>query len=533
MNAMRLDDLLRGIASPDSGDIMVTGLTQDSREVRAGDAFVALAGGGHHGIEFAEAAIEKGAVAVLAEKTETGNREQETVELRVSFVPRSPVPAVWIEDLRTHLGEIAARFFGDPSAAMTLVGVTGTSGKTSTVQLLAQAFAYLGKRAATIGTLGAGLHGAIEAGERTTPDVIRVHGLLAGFRDVGATHVAVEVSSHALDQHRVDGIHFDVAVFTNLTRDHLDYHGTMEAYGAAKAKLFAWPNLRAAVINVDDAFGWALATEFQKNQRHPSQRNVIPAMDWPGSNARDGKRTQTHGRKKLIRCGIQSDAADVHARDVHTHSDGIDFELATPWGSGRVNSRLLGRFNVANLLAVAGTLAALDVPFGRILETLEVLEPIRGRMNRLGGGALPLVVVDYSHKPDALEQVLDALRAHCEGKLICVFGCGGERDAGKRPLMGAIAERLADVVIVTDDNPRGEDGDAIVAQIVAGMHAPERAWVERDRARAIALALDRASAGDVVLVAGKGHETYQEVAGTKRPFDDLQVARATLEVRAC
>jgi len=520
VNAMRLDDLLRGIASPDSGDIMVTGLTQDSREVRAGDAFVALAGAANHGIEFAEAAIKKGAVAVLAEKTETGNREQETVESRVSFVPRSPVPvpAVWIGDLRTHLGEIAARFFGDPSAAMTLVGVTGTSGKTSTVQLLAQAFAYLGKRAATIGTLGAGLHGAIEAGERTTPDVIRVHGLLAEFRDAGATHVAMEVSSHALDQHRVDGIHFDVAVFTNLTRDHLDYHGTMEAYGAAKARLFAWPNLHAAVINVDDAFGWALATEFQKNQRHPGQG--VAGI-------------QTQGRKKLIRCGIGSDAADVHARDVHTHSDGIDFELATPWGSGRVNSRLLGRFNVANLLAVAGTLAALDVPFGQIRETLEVLEPIRGRMNRLGGGALPLVVVDYSHKPDALEQVLDALRAHCEGKLICVFGCGGERDAGKRPLMGAIAERLADVAIVTDDNPRGEDGDAIVAQIVAGMRAPEHALVERDRARAIALALDRASAGDVVLVAGKGHETYQEVAGTKRPFDDLQVARATLEVRAC
>jgi UDP-N-acetylmuramoyl-L-alanyl-D-glutamate--2,6-diaminopimelate ligase len=501
MNAMRLDDLLRGIAMPESGDIAVSGLTQDSRAVHAGDAFVALAGATHHGVEFAEAAVAQGAVAIIAE-ARISDREPGSMPAKDRPVPHSPFPAVWIEGLRGQLGEIAARFYGDPSAALTVVGVTGTSGKTSTVQLLAQAFAHLGKRAATIGTLGAGLHGAIEAGERTTPDVIRVHGLLAEFRDAGATHVAMEVSSHALDQHRVDGIHFDVAVFTNLTRDHLDYHGTMEAYGAAKAKLFAWPNLRAAVINVDDPFGRELATR-------------VPAG------------------VQVIRCGIQSADADVHARGVRTHSDGIDFELATPWGSGRVNSRLLGRFNAANLLAVAGTLAALDVPFGCIRETLEILEPIRGRMNRLGGGALPLVVVDYSHKPDALEQVLGALRAHCEGKLICVFGCGGERDAGKRPLMGAIAERLADIVIVTDDNPRGEDGDAIAEQIVAGMRAPKRAWVERDRARAIAFALERASAGDVVLVAGKGHETYQEVAGSKRPFDDLQVARAALEVRTC
>jgi UDP-N-acetylmuramoyl-L-alanyl-D-glutamate--2,6-diaminopimelate ligase len=404
--------------------------------------------------------------------------------------------------LRLRLGEIAARFHGDPSAAMTVVGVTGTSGKTSTVQLLAQAFTQLGKRAATIGTLGAGLHGALRTGDRTTPDVIRVHGLMAGFRDAGATHVAMEVSSHALDQHRVDGIRFDVAVFTNLTRDHLDYHGTMEAYGAAKAKLFAWPGLRAAVINVDDAFGRELATR-------------VPAG------------------VRVIRCGIDNADADVRAGDVRTHPDGIDFHLATPWGEAEVHSALLGRFNVANLLAVAGVLGALDVPFAKIHDALQALQPINGRMNRLGGGALPLVVVDYSHKPDALEQVLAALRAHCDGQLICVFGCGGERDAGKRPIMGAIAERMADSVIVTDDNPRGEDGDAIVAQIVAGMRAPERATVMRDRARAIDMAIAQAHAGDVVLIAGKGHETYQEIGGAKHPFDDLQVARATLEARPC
>ena len=507
MSAMRLDDLLYGIAAPAHGDIMVSGLTQDSHALRAGDAFVALAGAKHHGIEFAPQAVGRGASAVIAETRAAD-----------PHATLGGAPVVWIDDLRLRLGEIAAHFFGDPSAAMTVVGVTGTSGKTSTVQMLAQAFTQLGKRAATIGTLGAGMHGAIHAGERTTPDVIRVHGLMAEFRDAGATDVAMEVSSHALDQHRVDGIHFDVAVFTNLTRDHLDYHGTMEAYGAAKAKLFAWPNLRAAVINVDDAFGQALAIGFQRNQRHPGHGLA-------GS--------QIHGREKLLRCGIDTADADIRAGDVRTHSDGIDFRLVTPWGEAPVHSALLGRFNVANLLAVAGVLGALDVPFAQIRAALEALQPINGRMNRLGGGALPLVVVDYSHKPDALEQVLAALRAHCNGKLVCVFGCGGDRDVGKRPIMGAIAERMADVVIVTDDNPRGEDGDAIVAQIVAGMRAPERATVERDRARAIDIAIAQARAGDAVLIAGKGHETYQEIGGAKHPFDDLQVARATLEARPC
>ncbi|HJP99072.1 MAG TPA: UDP-N-acetylmuramoyl-L-alanyl-D-glutamate--2,6-diaminopimelate ligase [Rhodanobacteraceae bacterium] len=505
MSAMRLAKLLKGIATLQDGDVVVTGLTQDSQAVRAGDAFVALAGAKHHGIEFAGEAGDRGAVAVLAEMQGPGIRDRgpKADFAAASAGPRSPVPGpVWIENLRSHLGEIAARFYSDPSASMTVVGVTGTNGKTSTVQLLAQAFTHLGKRAATIGTLGAGVHGALHAGERTTPDVIRVHGLLAEFRDAGAMHVAMEVSSHALDQHRVDGIHFDVAVFTNLTRDHLDYHRTMEAYGAAKAKLFAWPGLRAAVINVDDAFGRELSGELPTDVRK-------------------------------LGYALAADDADIRAHNVHTHSDGIDFELVTPWGSGIVRSRLLGRFNVANLLAVAGVLGVLDVPFAQLVAALETLQPVAGRMSRIGGGALPLVVVDYSHTPDALEQALVTLRAHCEGKLVCVFGCGGERDAGKRPEMGAIAERLADVAIVTDDNPRGEDGDAVVAQILAGMRAPDRAIVERDRARAIALALARATEGDVVLLAGKGHEAYQESAGVKRPFDDLQVARAALEARPC
>jgi UDP-N-acetylmuramoyl-L-alanyl-D-glutamate--2,6-diaminopimelate ligase len=326
------------------------------------------------------------------------------------------------------------------------------------------------------------------------------------------------VSSHALDQHRVDAVAFDVAVFTNLTRDHLDYHGTMEAYGAAKARLFAWPGLRAAVVNVDDAFGRELASKLENKVRHPGQGLA-------GS--------QNQGRKKLLRYAVENDDAELRATSVRTHSDGIDFDLRTPWGSGVIHSRLLGRFNVANLLAVAGALGALEVPFSRIREVLQALEPVAGRMNRLGGGACPLVVVDYAHTPDALQQALTTLRTHCEGKLICVFGAGGDRDAGKRPQMGAIAESHADVCIVTDDNPRGEDGDAIVAGILAGFAQPQRARVMRDRARAIELALEEAGAGDVVLIAGKGHEAYQESAGVKRPFDDFAVARAALEARAC
>ncbi|HWG10344.1 MAG TPA: UDP-N-acetylmuramoyl-L-alanyl-D-glutamate--2,6-diaminopimelate ligase [Rhodanobacteraceae bacterium] len=490
--AMRLDELLRGVAAvPRDGGIVVRGLTQDSRSVRLGDAFVALAGARHHGLAFAPTAIANGAVAILAD--ENGGEEE---------TRQTSVPVIRIDNLRACLGRIGARFFDAPSHGMTVIAVTGTNGKTSTVQLLAQALTRLGHRAATIGTLGAGLVGALESGERTTPDVLSVHALLAQFRDGGASHVAMEVSSHALDQGRADAVEFDVAVFTNLTRDHLDYHGTMEAYGAAKAKLFAWPGLRAAVINVDDAFGRELAARV------------------PGSVQR-------------LRYAIECTDAEIRAIDVRTHADGIDFTLCTPWGEHALHSRLLGAFNVSNLLAVAGALGALDVPFARLVETLETLQPVTGRMNRLGGGACPLVVVDYAHTPDALQQALTTLRAHCAGKLICVFGAGGERDAGKRPQMGAIVEQHADLAIVTDDNPRGEDGDAIVAAILGGFARPQSAIVQRDRARAIELALGEAQARDVVLIAGKGHEAYQESAGIKRPFDDLAIARTALEARAC
>ena len=469
----------------------LAGITADSRRVGPGFLFAALPGAHADGRTFIAEAVARGAAAVLADAPAPPDLPAPT-----------EVPVLWIGDLAARVGALAARWYGEPSRALTVIGVTGTNGKTSTVQLLAQAFERLGRRAATIGTLGAGLHGQLDAGERTTPDAIAVHGLLAAFRDAGASHVAMEVSSHALEQGRVNAVDFDLALFTNLTRDHLDYHGSMAAYGAAKAKLFAWPGLRAAVINIDDGFGRALAPR-------------LP----PG-----------------VRClttGIGSTDADVRADAIRGSDAGLAFELHTPWGEAEIRSALLGRFNVANLLGVAAALGALGVRFDALRDALAALVPVPGRMSRLGGGSAPLVVVDYAHTPDALEQALTVLRAHCRGTLICVFGCGGERDAGKRPEMGAIAARLADRAIVTDDNPRGEDGDAIVAAIRSGMPDGAAVSVQRDRAAAIAAAVASARSGDVVLIAGKGHEPYQEFAGMRRPFDDRAVARAALEARPC
>ena len=491
---MRLGDLLAGYADPGAlADLRVRGLSLDSRTIKAGDLHVALRGGREHGIAHAASALEHGAAAVIAEAG------PELARLDAALADR----VIAVDDLRAKLGGIAARFHGDASRRLRVSGVTGTNGKTSTVQLLGQALDRLGRRAATIGTLGAGFAGSLYVGERTTPDVISVQRLLARFLAEGATDIAMEVSSHALDQGRVDGVQFRLAVFTNLTRDHLDYHGSMEAYGAAKQRLFEWPGLAAAVINIDDAFGRRLAASL------------------PVTVARLG-------------FAIDQANADVRATGIEAHAHGLRFDLHTPWGEARIESPLLGRFNVSNLLAVAASLGALGHEFAEIRSVLGALEPVSGRMSRLGGEAgRPLVVVDYAHTPDALEQALASVRAHCAGVLVCVFGCGGERDAGKRPQMAAIAERLADRVIVTDDNPRAEDGDAIVAAIMQGFRDPAAIVVERDRHRAIHRAIAEARADDIVLVAGKGHEPYQEIGGRRLPFDDREVARQALEARPC
>lgn len=487
--AMLLSELLPELEGL-SAELAVTGLVQDSREVAPGDAFVAIAGFGAHGLHFVDAARAAGASAILFEPPAPDD------------LP-APDDAIAVPGLRKRMGAMADQFHGQPSAAMTTVGVTGTNGKTSTVQLLAQAWTLRGQKAGTVGTLGAGVWPKIVPTGFTTPLVLRLHALLAELRDEGAQAVAMEVSSHALDQGRVDGVHFDVGVFTNLTRDHLDYHGDMASYGAAKARLFDWPGLRAAAVNLDDAFG----------------RELFAAV---------GGKVHAIGFSSRGAAG-----ASVRAEDLHLDGRGIRFMLHAGGQAHPVRSPLLGRFNVDNLLAVAATLFALGMAPALVAETLSQLVPVDGRMNRLGGeGGQPLVVIDYAHTPDALEQALASLRGHTAGRLLCVFGCGGERDTGKRPQMAAIAERLADRVVVTDDNPRREDGDAIVAGILSGFADPSRVVVQRDRARAIALAIAEAGADDVVLVAGKGHEPYQEIDGIRHPFDDTEVARDLLRTRA-
>ncbi|AKC87284.1 UDP-N-acetylmuramoyl-L-alanyl-D-glutamate--2,6-diaminopimelate ligase [Pseudoxanthomonas suwonensis] len=484
---MPLSRLLPDVALP--RDIDVSGLVMDSRELQRGDAFVAIAGFGTHGLAFARQAEAAGASAILFEPPAPDEYP-------------APDGAIAVPGLRSRLGAMGDLFHRHPSHAMTMVGVTGTNGKTSTVQLLAQAWHLQGLRSGSVGTLGAGAYGQVQPTGFTTPLVLRMHALLGELRDDGVQAVAMEVSSHALDQGRVDGVHYDVAVFTNLTRDHLDYHGDMASYGAAKARLFGRAGLKAAVLNLDDAFGRTLSHSL------------------PGDVRAFG--VSSRG---------QADAA-LRAESLQFDNRGLAFDLVAGDAAYPVRSPLLGRFNVDNLMAVAGVLYALGEAPSAIAAILSRLQPVAGRMNRLGGdGAQPLVVVDYAHTPDALAQALTSLRAHAAARLVCVFGCGGERDRGKRPQMAQIAEAEADLVIVTDDNPRGEDGDAIVADIVAGFAAPQAITVERDRAAAIARAIGQAGADDIVLVAGKGHEPYQEVAGVRHPFDDTEVARRALEAR--
>jgi UDP-N-acetylmuramyl-tripeptide synthetase len=467
-------------------------ITSDSRLVEDGVAFAAYPGARVDGRAFIGDAVRRGACAVLW--------EADAFALDATL----DVPNLGVEGLRHKLGPIADFVYGSPSQVLWMVGVTGTNGKTSCSQWIAHAFDAVGRRAGVIGTLGNGLVGALAPAPHTTPDAAVLHETLAQFRDAGATVVAMEVSSIGLDQGRVNGAKFDVALFTNLTRDHLDYHGTMAAYGAAKAKLFAWPGLRAAVVNVDDPFGADLAKQLQG------------------------------GRVRVVTYGLGH--ADVSATSIRPTATGMAVEFASPQGRGTLEAPLAGSFNAVNLLGTLAVLLASDVALADAVAALRTLAPPPGRMQRLGGGDAPLVVVDYAHTPDALEKVLAALRPAVAdgGALVCVFGCGGDRDPGKRPEMGRVAATLADRIVVTSDNPRSEDPTAIAMAIAHGVRATgNRHWrLEIDRAKAIRLAVGEARAGDVVVVAGKGHETYQERHGERTPFSDHDEVRAALRERA-
>jgi UDP-N-acetylmuramoyl-L-alanyl-D-glutamate--2,6-diaminopimelate ligase len=467
----------------------VTGVALDTRELRGGDVFLALRGASDHGLRHAAVAVARGAIAILAE-----------TPLPVDAAAVHGVPLIAVADLRRHAGTLAASVYGAPSLSLDVVGVTGTNGKTSTVQFIAQAATHAGRRAATQGTLGAGPLGQLQAGARTTPDVCTTQRFLAEMRGAGIDLVAMEVSSHALDQGRVDAVRFELAVFTQLSRDHLDYHGSMQAYFEAKARLFRWPGLRAAIINSDCPWGRQLLAQ-----------TAAATITYSASGDAE---------------------ATLAAEDVRLDHTGMHFTLRIGRERRAVATGLLGRFNVDNLLAACGALHAFGLSLDRIAAILPTLKPVPGRMNRFGGDAAPLVVVDYAHTPDAIAKALAALREHAPGQLSIVFGCGGERDRGKRPLMAAAAEAGADRVVVTDDNPRGEDGDAIVAEIVAGFVAPQAVTIERDRARAIERVVGSARAGDIVLIAGKGHEPYQEIGGRQLPFDDRVVAEQCLLRRA-
>jgi UDP-N-acetylmuramoyl-L-alanyl-D-glutamate--2,6-diaminopimelate ligase len=457
----------------------ISGLSLDSRQVQPGDLFFACEGGKVHAKSFISQAIEGGARVVMWESPLTRSEV------------RDGVPVFGVPDLRQLIGPIAERFYGSPSQQQFVVGITGTNGKTSVSQFVAQALGEDGP-CGMLGTLGNGLFGQLEAGTHTTPDAITLHALLASLREQGAERVVMEVSSHGLEQGRAVGVHFDVAVFTNLSHEHLDYHGDMRAYGLAKRRLFESRGLKYAVINIDDDYGRELLTSL------------------PGAVG-----TVSYGFK-----GGEVQPS-LLGSDLQLGRHGLRLQVQSDWGSDELQVPLLGGFNAYNLLAALGVLLAAGIPFDEALQRLAKVQPVPGRMEGYGGDdGQPLVVVDYAHTPDALEQVLKALRAHAEGQLWCVFGCGGDRDRSKRPLMAKVAEQHADRVVVTDDNPRTENSGVIVADILGGFVDVDTVTVIADRARAITEAIAKAEPQDVVLVAGKGHEDYQLIGEQRQPFSD-------------
>jgi UDP-N-acetylmuramoyl-L-alanyl-D-glutamate--2,6-diaminopimelate ligase len=407
---------------------------------------------------------------------------------------------VAVAGLSSKVGPIAGRYYGEPTRELTVVGITGTDGKTSCAHFIAQALHEETGSCGILGTLGYGRYGQTLSATHTTPDALSLQNNLATLRQQDAKYVVMEVSSHALAQERVAGVDFAVAMLTNLGRDHLDYHGDVSHYAAAKARLFLAHQPNHAVLNLDDAFGQQL------------QNAVTADVVGYGLGERPPKST-----------------AWIWGEALTLSPQGLQIKIRSSWGDGELSSRLLGRFNAHNLLAALATLLVLDMPFDAALRRLSQVATVSGRMERFGGdGLCPLVVVDYAHTPQALEQALQALRGHAAGRLWCVFGCGGERDPGKRPLMGTIAERYADNIIVTNDNPRGEQPRQIMRDILAGTHYPDRTSVIEDRHSAIQQAITAAAATDIVLIAGKGHEDYQLIGEQRLPFSDREVVSQCL-----
>ena|SRR5271165_1242917 len=490
--------LLDGIAVVPANDARVLDLTLDSREARSGSLFFALQGRSAHGLKFAAEAAARGASVILFEPS-----AEVTPPKLPAAVFAAPIPG-----LKDLVGRIADRFFNWPSSQLRITGITGTNGKTTCAYLLAQCLEKLGFQAAYMGTIGWGRISALEPPTLTTPDAVTLHRELAALRASGVREVAMEVSSQALDQDRIAGVRLHTAAFTNLSRDHLDYHETMVAYGAAKARLFDAPDLRRIVVNIGDAFGRELVRKLEG-------REPLTAV-WIG--AGDFRWLAEHA---------------LHAADVTLDVHGVSMQLDGSFGPCEVTTRLLGRFNAENALVVIACLLSLGTSLPEAARVLADCVSPPGRMELIepAAGDKPVAVIDYAHTPDALAKALQALREHCRGALWCVFGCGGDRDPGKRPIMGAIADELADQIIVTDDNPRTENPQAITRAIVGGIKSRD-VRVIHDRGLAIATALAEAQARDIVLIAGKGHEDYQIYGDTRRSFSDRREAQRVLGVAA-
>ncbi len=479
----QLSVLLEGISEIDmNADCVVSSITLDSRRVTRGSLFLAVPGGDVDGRKFISHAVDRGAAAIL-------------YEISDNFIPPEvAVPVYPVNQLTSVMGKIADRFFDSPSTKLTVIGITGTNGKTTCTQLIAQTLDAPEKRCAVIGTLGNGFVGALDETINTTPDVLTVHALMAKYLSAGANCICIEVSSHALDQGRVNGVAFDIAVLTNFSRDHLDYHGDMESYAAAKKKLFALPGIKVAVINREDDLGKQLLSAIDESIR-------------------------------VVSFGLSE--GDYFASSIVTSINGLQIDAVTPAGAISFSTRLFGQFNAANMLTVLAVVAEHGLSIDEIAKRFQTLIPIEGRMERFGGrDQLPLVVVDYAHTPDALEKVLQALREHTTRALWCIFGCGGDRDRGKRSQMGHIAEQLADHVILTDDNPRHEDPAQITNDIQSGMQSSAR--VVHLRAEAIRDVISEAAEGDIVLLAGKGHEDYQQIGSKKIHFSDRETVTRIL-----
>jgi UDP-N-acetylmuramoyl-L-alanyl-D-glutamate--2,6-diaminopimelate ligase len=484
-----LSTLLQGIvAVPSVFDVTIHGLKTDSREVASGDAFVALSGTSTPADFYVDAAIKAGAAVILMESDQAGECSERLGALVVPVV-----------GLRGLVGALADRFFEHPSQRLRLIGVTGTNGKTSVCHYVAQLLKETGTPCGILGTLGYGMPGALHPATHTTPDSVQVNRVLSRILKQNGRAAVMEVSSHALDQGRIDNLTMTGAVFTNLTRDHLDYHGSMEAYGEAKARLFEREELHFSVINFDDPFGRQLFD-------------------------------QLAGKCDRVRYSLHEAQTELWLREFRATDEGFEAEIDGEWGRFVISVPLMGSFNASNVLAAMATVLTLGVPVERAQQAVARLTPPPGRLERFGGVSGVRVVVDYAHTPDALANALAALRPHVAGDLICVFGCGGDRDAGKRPEMAREAEKQANRIVVTDDNPRSEDPAAITHDIVAGFRDPEKVAVIHDRAEAIQAAIRTATPDDLVLIAGKGHETYQEIAGQKYPFSDAEHVRHILKL---